>query len=312
MNHTVTGPDTFSTQRPAPPELRVISQPPGPTDLTHYPDYVFRVNTRPSYIYHAELGIDGHYLDFWKRPVEWLYTGRCRHLRQNFRGEAPIDGYVGHSTCTASKAAGRIYGVSKTSTLVIVKMPDLSEASIGGILATIYEDIVQKRRQYQSVVSISWGTANGVKHHFEGSWQQFLDDCKLLRALSVPVFVAAGNYATKANLDSPGRRLIIDTAPATFGMDNIFAIGNCDNHGSRWFESQVQQRPGVTQIYAPGVMVACPVRGPRWSKGLHTGTSFCKSLCLQTSLFNPSYLVVGCSPLIEPPGLFTAHELPES
>lgn len=66
----------------------------------------------------------------------------------------------GHSTCTASKAAGMIYGASKSATLVVVKIPDLSERAIGEVLARIFKDVITKNRQGRSVISISW-SSNG-------------------------------------------------------------------------------------------------------------------------------------------------------
>ena len=279
-NSTATSNAAFGIQRLAPPELRVISQPPGELGITHYENYVYSVNDKPSYIYHVELGIDPFYLDYLKRPVEFVYTDVTVHKGSDTRSEVPTHRpYRGHSTCTASKAAGSIYGASKSATLVIVKMADFEEDSIAEVLRIVYDHIVSNHRELKSVVSISWGSNSAAIGPLPSSWQLFYEDCRQLESISVPIFVAAGNAALdpKSRYDGSARR-IIDTAPAAFfrQLSNVFPIGNCDNNGFRFGKSQEEWINSNEQIYAPGVEIACPT-------GTFTGTSFCKfpKLCIR-------------------------------
>ena len=262
----------YSTQFGAPPELRVISQPAdGARGFSRYHNYVYRRNARPSYIYHAELGIDPEHLDFLSRPIEWLYTGRTIYMKQDTRSEIPEsrEDYGSHSTCTASKAAGKIYGASKTATLVVVKMPNFTHADIGGVLNTIYHDISAKRRQGKSVISISWGDINRTiwpKSH----WELFKGFAVELNKLSVPIFVSAGNAGREYG------RGKIDTAPAVLAswfpkeLPQLVAVGSCNDYGVRLDFSQEEHGAlRHEQIHAPGVGIHC-------IKGQSDGTSFGK------------------------------------
>ena len=260
----------FKTQQSAPPELRMISQPPGKTDITHYKNYVYRKSSSPSYIYHAELGIDPRHLDFWGRPIEWVFPRRTIYLRQNTRSEDPRA--KGHSTCTASKAAGRIYGASKSARLVIVKMSDFKRDSVAGVLGTIFDHIVKHGRQGKSVINISWGSFKPTTFPLPPEWQLFLDSCRDLESISVPIITAAGNFALEPDHYQGSTRREIDTAPAIFykRLSNLYTIGNCDIHGRRNAKSQDDTIDYIDQIHAPGDKVACPVPGDYW------GSSFGK------------------------------------
>lgn len=125
LNATLAATPAFATQTAAVPELRVLSQPPGRANIDRYPNYVYQSGppAEDVYIYHAELGINQTYDDFQQRQggIEWVYTGRAIEQGQNTQTEAPNPEFPGHSTCTASKAAGKIYGASKNGHLVVVK-----------------------------------------------------------------------------------------------------------------------------------------------------------------------------------------------
>lgn len=263
-NFTVSSPSAFATQRSAPPELRVISQPPGEIDITHYKNYVYRKSSSPSYIYHAELGIDPRHLDFWGRPIEWVFTRRTIHLNQNTRTEDPRA--KGHSTCTASKAAGRIYGASKSARLVIVKMSDFNRDSVAGVIGTIFDHIMHHGRQGRSVVNISWGSSKPMTGPLAPEWQLFLDSCRDLESISVPIITAASNFALEPDHIQGSTRRKIDTVPALFykQLSNLYTIGNCDIHGRRSTKSQDDTTDYIDQIHAPGNNVACPVPGHYW------------------------------------------------
>ena len=258
-----------------------MSQPRGHAyPISRYPNYVYRTDTTsPSYIYHAELGVHTGHLDFQRKEIEWVYTERAIALGQQTRIEAPAGN--GHSTCTASKAAGRIFGASRSATLVVVKMPDYSELSIAEIFVTILKHIATNSREAKSVVTVSWGSRHPMSRPFPGGFSIVEEYIQLLTTWQlVPVVVAAGNAALRYSQGYS--RYFIDTSPAVLSerLDRVLAIGNCDDYGARYEESQVSPRLAPqfgSQIYAPGVNVVCPA-------GTHTGTSFCElSQCLVPS-----------------------------
>ena len=210
------------------------------------------------------MGIDPHHLDFLGRPIEWVFTRRTIYLRQNTHSEDPRS--KGHSTCTASKAAGRIFGTSKSATLVIVKMSDFKRDSVAGVLGTIFNHIVAHRRQRRSVVNVSWGSSKPMTGPLPPEWQLFLDRCRDLESISVPIFTAASNFALEPDHYRGSTRREIDTVPALFykQLSNLYTIGNCDNHGRRNAKSQDDTTNYIEQIHAPGDNVACPVPGHYW------------------------------------------------
>ncbi|KAL8913499.1 MAG: hypothetical protein Q9171_001687 [Xanthocarpia ochracea] len=149
---------TYSTQySPAATELRVISQPSGDPDLSKYSNYVFpSLAGRDTFIYHVEMGINADHDEFRDRYGEWVFTGLAILAGQNTKNESPVS--AGHSTCTVSKASGKLYGAAKFATLVVVKMPDLSEKSMLEVLHTVYHHIVMHESGERSVLTISWGS----------------------------------------------------------------------------------------------------------------------------------------------------------
>lgn len=267
------------------PELRVLSQPPG-TDIDNFSNYVYRSDgSNEAYIYHAELGINSAHVDFRQREIEWVYTGYATFLGQDTPNESPVAG--GHSTCTASKAAGDIYGAAKNATLVVVKMPNFTEQSVTEIMSNIIDHIETKGRQGKSVVTISWGsgpeTGYGPSPRF---WQDLHDDCRtLLLQLDVHIVAAAGNSAQETAGPGRGKRTVVDTAPAIFagspvryfGMTlPILVVGNCYTNGLRYKDSQTLYGFAYDQLYAPGVDVQCASGTSTTASGIWTGTSFCK------------------------------------
>jgi len=100
-------------------------------------------------------------VDFQGIPIEWVWTPLQVFKGGQTRTEAPSTSF-GHSTCTASKAAGKIYGSNKDTNLVVVKMPDYSEVSIAEVLWTIHDHVAANRRGSSSVVTVSWGSIRNV------------------------------------------------------------------------------------------------------------------------------------------------------
>ena len=206
----------FTQKSPLAAELRALSQPAGSGSISHYPNYVYRVGGRPTYIYHVELGINQQHHDFHGRSIEWLYTDLSRAMRADTMTEAAAGG--GHSICTASKAVGNLYGASRSATLVVVKMPNLEEASVYEVLDIVIDDIVNKGRKATSLVSISWGSKEIT------DWPRFksplltrlVSQIDVLRKMNVLFVCAAGNAAQQPSVHG-GTRLYADTYPAALG-----------------------------------------------------------------------------------------------
>ncbi|KAK3171321.1 hypothetical protein OEA41_003405 [Lepraria neglecta] len=166
-----------------------------------------------TFIYHAEFGINTHHEDFQERRIEWIFTPRAEILGQDTKDEAPGQQF-GHSTCTASKAAGRIYGAPKGATLVVIKMPDFRRDSVKEDHPHILDHIQHEGRSGVSVVSISWNGRQLVPYapldivlsEMYSTLEWFLRYCIL-------VVCSAGNYANHPD-GKGGLRTTIDTAPA--------------------------------------------------------------------------------------------------
>ena len=271
----------YGTQKsPEATELRALSQPQYSGNINQYPNYVYPVEGRTSYIYHVEVGIDENHADFAERTVEWLYTESSRERGAATRTEANVAN--GHSTCTASKAVGNLYGASKRATLVVVKMPDIDRASVYEVLDTVIDDITRKRRRETSVVSISWGTTDAATPAFHESplALKFNSQIRKLINMRVVVVCAAGNAAQTRTLAGQLRTLV-DTYPAAFGdrlpswPTSFLVIGNSDINGVRYPNSQ--QLKNYRQLYAPGVNVKCASNTSPTGYKSWTGTSFCES-----------------------------------
>ena len=272
----------YSTQEsPVAAELRALSQPAGGVPIERYPNYVYPDGGVPTYIYHVEVGIDPQHDDFRGRNVEWLYTGLSISAGANTPTEAPTGN--GHSTCTASKAVGNLYGASKKATLVVVKMPDMTQPSLYEVLDTVIDDITDKDRIGTSVVSISWGTKQTVQFPLTDHLARKLrtQTFELMR-IHVPFVCAAGNAAQLPSVHG-GFRLQADTYPAGFYQSAtvywaFLVVGNSDINGVRWPTSQLLNSQSVDpQVYAPGVNIKCASSTSSTGYTTWTGTSFCKS-----------------------------------
>ncbi len=142
----------YTTQiAPAATELRVLSQPKNGGPIERYRNYVYRKDKiQETYIYHVEFGINSAHEDFAGREPEWVILPGADRTKE----ESPM-GIPGHSTCTASKAIGNIYGASKKAKLVVVKMRSLTLRDVEEALDSTRDYILDHRRAGRSVVSIS-------------------------------------------------------------------------------------------------------------------------------------------------------------
>lgn len=280
----------YETQpNPTATELVVLSQPSDASyTIDDYQNYVWKAALRETFIYHAEFGINMAHKDFQGRPgkIEWLYTNLTKDMGLDQKKEVIVAG--GHSTCTASKAGGMLYGASKSATLVVVKMPDLSEGSIGEILATILHDIEFKGRHARCVVSISWVSSLPVDPSvpIPDPWTSIREDIVTLMMRGVIVVCAAGNEAEELNA-SGQKRLLIDTYPAAFTSiirfktaGRLIPVSNCDIYGR---EAPSSQKISLQPLFAPGVDIKCAHSTAEEGFRIDSGTSFCKSLSEQQS-----------------------------
>ncbi|KAL8761044.1 MAG: hypothetical protein Q9184_002810, partial [Pyrenodesmia sp. 2 TL-2023] len=230
----------YETQHaPAATELRVISQPNGDANLNRHKNYVFRSRAgEESFIYHVETGINQDHIEFRGRQGEWVFTNSALFARQNVKNETAIS--AGHSTCTASKAAGNLYGAAKYAALVVLKMPDLSDASMLDGLNAALHHIRMHNRGTRSVLSISWGSQKiNKKGDCIDIWASRMEYLLVLLAQEHVITVcAAGNHAQEPA--DRGVRRTVDTLPAAFDPDSLFqhrvpviaviaviAVGNC-------------------------------------------------------------------------------------
>lgn len=245
---------------------------------------------RDAFIYHAGLGIYARHEDFTKREgdrnaIEWVYSPYAIALGKNIRTESIYYPLPGHSTCTASNAAVYLYGASRNTTLVIVKMPDYSTETVTEILATIDEHIKQHDREFLSVISIFWGFDGRVDPNNLGSvWEQVYSYMKAISP-KVLIICAAGNDALDVSSTSKRMRVVVDTAPTIWAQKgpftNILAVGNVNFDGQRYRESQVA---GSYQMHAPSVNITYATAMTTTDTHKDTGTSYCKTPCYLMSM----------------------------
>ena len=161
-------------------------------------------------------------------------------------------------------------------------MPDLTAGSVSEVFADIADDIRSKKRDYQSVVSVSWGSKIPTQveyYHYYGDIQENIVEIASL--LHVPMIFAAGNEAKEVGQAYGPRRLATDTFPAELvDFSRIFpsnagllSAANCDLHAQRYATSQ---RTEDRNIFAPGVNIKCASHLSNRGVQQDTGTSFCE------------------------------------
>lgn len=119
----------------------MVSQPPGFESINKFLNYVYRSDVkvdRDIFVYHVKQGFNQDHEDFRGRQIEWLYT--------KWKRDSSTPEYTQHSTCTASKVIGNIYGTAKFATLVVVRMADLTPAFLVKAFRVIVYDIRDKHR----------------------------------------------------------------------------------------------------------------------------------------------------------------------
>ncbi|KAI1142334.1 subtilisin-like protein [Hypoxylon sp. FL0543] len=170
-----------------------------------------------------------------------------------------------HGTCTADKAVGKEYGVSKGATLVVVKSYGDKVDELIESLELIADDIKKRpERRKKSVVTLS----RSVDALYPNSAAKLKTAMQALFAIDVPLVVVAGNHAK-----SPGRENV-DTYPATLSAPDVpvIVVGNADSKGQKADDSQGGDK--VT-VYAVGEWVACITKSgskPGFARGTSVST----------------------------------------
>ncbi len=270
-------PDYTTQIAPAATELRVLSQPKYGGPIERYKNYVYRKDKiQATYIYHVELGINSAHDDFAGREPEWVILPGADETRE----EAPV-GIRGHSTCTASKAIGNIYGASKKAKLVVVKMRNLAIRDMEEALDNTRDHILHERRAGRSVVSISWASPP-ITYRYDYINIKMREILRSYYLSGIYIVCSAGNYAME--LDVTGRpRTWVDTLPACYSYfpdpstPNAkfpIVVSNCNNDGILYQQSQQMRSNGLS---APGVDIMCADVNTDTGSQLFTGTSFCES-----------------------------------
>ena len=166
QNHDVDGWTWQDTDRL---ELRNISQTQG------WPESEEKYFYKPSagsgsYIYIVDSGLDTDILrDFKNSPrLEWVFPdpdNTCRPWTRTNADKADILNNW-HGTAMASKAAGNEFGIAKSATVVIVRLPVRNVRRPGwyatiitfcNSLNAIMSDVLQKNRQGKFIVNMSFG-----------------------------------------------------------------------------------------------------------------------------------------------------------
>ena len=221
-----------------------------------------------TFIYDVGSGVNTAHIDFAdpRRKIEWLYTRYTAFRGQDTPTEIP--GIGSHHTCTASKAAGALYGSAKRATLVVVKIPDETEAAFAEVFQTIAHDIISKNRQHHSVINYSYNGRNFRDREEFLFWQKQYFAITHLVDMGVLVFVPAGNHG-------PGAIKSLPAAMAdhfTYTNEPI-VVGAVDSAGNQtpWSEKlQVGK-----MIWAPGNKIVCAKSAPaRTGYRVDQGTSF--------------------------------------
>ncbi|KAL8671357.1 MAG: hypothetical protein Q9168_004139 [Polycauliona sp. 1 TL-2023] len=239
------------TQKKPPRDLRVLSQPPVEgTTIDDYPDYVWpSFGEEETFIYDIGEGINTAHREFKNRKIEWLYPPVATFKGTDTPTEIPGNA---HQTCVVSKAMGNWAGSSKTSTLVVLKIPDESEASFLELWETILVDITAKGRQHHSVINYSYNIYNHPDYREYTCWKKIARDMANLMKLGVLITTSAGNAGPHV-VDSFPARLADST---TEFYNHIIVVGAVDFNGAK--TDFTEELGHAKMLWAPGQDIFCP------------------------------------------------------
>ncbi|RSL79299.1 hypothetical protein CEP52_017540 [Fusarium oligoseptatum] len=261
---------TYETQRAAATELVAVSQPSTIPELRDLKNYVYESHGGSgSFVYHIETGV--------------AFKAQSRHLLTKKAIENHDEPWVdddeempSHGTCTAGKALGTQFGVSKQATLVVVRLHIIDHKEFQEALELILKDIGDHpERHKRSVVStaISFVT---------DEWDDddvidFRNVFEKLFAEDIPFVCNSGNDDDESNDESElSDGADVDEYPGLMeGPDlPLIVVGSVNSQGQRsWFS---KGGPHVT-IHALGEDVLCMPKGGNVPKE-DAGTSFAQPL----------------------------------
>ena len=164
-----------------------------------------------------------------------------------------------HGTCVASKAAGRINGVTRANQIIMMKKTEYMSDTLwawGEILRRVLQD---PNHTMSVVVFPHVGISNPLTAR---SWSQIKNYMRKLFAADVVIVGVAGNDGAQG---SP----VVNTQPSVWEDDTfpMIVAGAVDNNGV--LQSFSQGGPHVN-AWAPGFQVDC-AGSP---KAISSGTSF--------------------------------------
>lgn len=223
--------------------------------------------------------------------IEWLYAPE---VTQTQTDDDPLD----HGSCVASKAAGLIHGVSKSSSIIVIKTSHtLLDTEFA--FAKVYEDIVRKNRQTSSVILFARGSIKGgydsdFYARLPPVWNNIRSILVALKRQRVKVVTSSGNDGRSARY--------IDKLPALWvSLDLLYAVGATTRFGKKSPTSQISRTSDM--LWAPGDPFTC-AGGPKGEQ-TYVGTSGASGLVISPLLacdgLAKGYTYVGSWPCSLPP-----------
>lgn len=264
-------------QANAPLDLKVVSWVSGSSLLDQLSYTYIDSVKRDTYIYVIDQGLDPEYpvryhSNYNHDILELTFPKDFRMMPNNEvswhwpefagRSKMPTDSGGGHGSCVASKAAGWINGVSKSSQLIMLKI-NYTDDEVNWAFNKVWEDITKNRRSGKSVVVFP--AAWPPTFDFSG-FNDVRQTIQELFDINAVVVVPSGNYG-----DEKGRQ-DVDTLPGLWESKYfpLIVVGAVDDNGN--IPTFSQGGSHVT-TWAPGVQLSCSGHDrPGTSHG--SGTSF--------------------------------------
>ncbi|TEA17215.1 Subtilisin-like protease 3 [Colletotrichum sidae] len=257
----VRNPADVRLQSVAPPELKVISQPPGSGRAADLPGF--------AYASEAGKGVTIYVIDTGANTQnpEWRdMTGSKRFEYLPNAVQTAVDGHSsGHGSCVSSKLTGPLFGTAKDANIVIVMLKVPKEipwtSAILAALVDISDDVKDKGISGKAVVNISLGQR--FKMSEDSIVKTYQHSLETLMREDVVVVAPSGNSRKWFNK--------LSEHPALFSYEtDIIVVGAVDNDGFRTDYSQGTVEEITTS--APGDVVCASGTSLGWVG--KSGTSF--------------------------------------
>lgn len=198
------------------------------------------------------------------RRVEWLY-GAPGDPESSSRFTPTDDDPRSHGSCVASKAVGRVSGVSKFTHVINVKS-NVYHSDLVWAFLEVKNSMLQHRGR-KSVIVFATGSTDmyGPTTSIPRPWRNIRGYMKDIIAMDGVIVVGAGNRR------DGNYRKNVDVLPALFeSLDlPLIVAGSVENSGNT---ADFSQGPAHVSIWAPGIEVACT--RPNINVNYGTGTSY--------------------------------------